>query len=99
MEDLLALYNHESFTWTMFFVVFVMYGVVDGLYTRWMYLVADKSAWRAASTGAFLAFFIAVGVKSYTANALYIPAVVVGSFAGTFVEVTREKRKLAKENE
>lgn len=98
MDEILALYNHESFTWTMFWVIFVMYGIVDGLYTRWMYLVTEKNALAASTAGAFLALFICIGVKSYTVNALYIVPVVVGSFFGTYIEVTREKRKLAKEN-
>ena len=98
MDEILALYNHESFGWAMFWLIFVMYGIVDGLYTRWMYLVTEKNVWAASTCGGFLALFIAIGVKSYTVNALYIVPVVVGSFLGTFIEVTREKRKLAKEN-
>ena len=98
MDEIVALYNHESFGWAMFWLILVMYAIVDGLYTRWMYLVTEKNALSASTVGAALALFICIGVKSYTVNALYIVPVVVGSFIGTYIEVTREKRKLAKEN-
>ncbi len=91
MSTVLELYS--TFSWAMCLVLFLMYGIVDGLYTRWMYLVTEKNAWAAASCGGALALFIAIGVKSYTVNALYIVPVVIGSFLGTFIEVTREKRK------
>jgi lipoprotein signal peptidase len=88
LASLFVLY--ETFKWSTFLLVVVIYTITDALYTKWMYQVTKRQPWHAAVTAMVLAACIAFGVLSYTSNHLYIIAVILGSGIGTYLVVSAE---------
>ncbi len=83
----------DDFSWTIALLVFVSYIVLDILYARYTLAVNRLQPARAATTGSFMYFLLAVGVFNYASNPLYILSLFVGSWIGTYVAVEYERRK------
>lgn len=76
-----------DFNWLTALTVFVVYVVFDILYALYVICVSRKQALAASFTGAALYSLGAVGVMSYTHNALYLIPLSLGAFAGTYIAV------------
>ncbi len=85
--------SYETFDWFIALGVGITYFVADALYAHYTVLVSERRAMSAATTGALLHFVLALGVLSYVGNYLYIAPIAIGSWFGTFVLVSRSKKK------
>ena len=72
--------------------IFVAYMVIDALYVMYTYSIMKKEPALAATMGAVMYFLMALGVINYVNNFLYIIPLVAGSWLGTYIVVSREKR-------
>jgi hypothetical protein len=79
----------EEFNFLTAVLVFVVYIILDGMYAYYTLAVADKNAFRAATTGSVMHFLLAVGVLSYVQNYLYIIPLALGSWIGTYVVIKK----------
>jgi uncharacterized membrane protein (DUF485 family) len=77
----------SEFNWATAVFVFVVYVVFDILYALYVIFVGQKRAVAASVTGAMLYSLGAVGVMSYTHNALYLVPLSLGAFVGTYIAV------------
>lgn len=68
-------------------VIFFTYVLIDMLYAGYVLCVSSKRAWSAAFLGAALYSLGALGVMTYSKNALYIIPLACGSFVGTLVVI------------
>lgn len=82
-----------SFSVLTAFFVFAAYVVVDMLYAKYTYAVAQLQSARAATTGSLMYFLLAIGVLNYTQNALYLIPLTLGSWIGTYIAVEYERRR------
>lgn len=76
-----------------FIGVLVSYLLVDAMYARYTIEIVNENATRAATIGALMHVLLAYGVLSYTQNALYIIAIVIGSWIGTYYVVRKAKQE------
>lgn len=84
----------QSFHWATALGVMVSYILIDGLYAKYTLEVVSLKPYLSATIGAGMHFLLAFGVMSYTENWLYIFALVVGSWIGTYFMVKFEKNKI-----
>lgn len=82
-----------------FLLVFVLTGLSDFCWTKYIEFVGKKSALLAAAWSAGIILCGVISVISYMENHWLIIAVLMGSFAGTYIAVDRTKRKDNKVNE
>ncbi len=82
-----------DFSWLVALGVAATYFVADALYAQYTIFVADNRAVKAATTGAMLHLVLALGVLSYVGNYLYIFAIAIGSWFGTYTLVHRNSKK------
>lgn len=75
------------FSWFTFFLVFSAYFLVDVLYAYYTVKVVQGKPFLSASAAAGIASFSAFGVLSYIENPWYVVAIVLGSYAGTYIVV------------
>lgn len=73
-------------------VIFITYVVIDMLYAGYVLCVSSKRAWSAAFLGAALYSLGALGVMTYSKNALYIIPLACGSFVGTVLVIKLHER-------
>lgn len=79
--------------WKVALALFVMYMLIDGLYAIYtVWLVAHHAA-RAASAGAVMYVVIAFGTISYVSSYWYVIPIFAGSWVGTFVTVSVQRRR------
>lgn len=71
----------------MYLALFVVYAIIDGLYTYWMYMVQAHEPLRAGITAGLLMFLIGFGTISYTSNYYYLLPVSLGAAFGTWLVV------------
>lgn len=90
MSELIATFN-----WVIFLLVFLCYAVTDGLYSHWMYTVAERKPLPSALTAMSILLIAAFGVISYTSNPLYVIAMGLGSCLGSYVVVRRKANKVS----
>ena len=74
-------------------LVFVAYFFIDALFAYYTLSVMRFKAARAATVGSCMYLLAAFGVISYTKNPLYLVALVIGAWLGTYVVVRREKNR------
>jgi hypothetical protein len=77
----------SDFSWYTAALVFIVYVVFDVLYALYVIFVGQKRAFAASITGSMLYSLGAVGVMSYTHNALYLIPLSLGAFVGTYIAV------------
>jgi hypothetical protein len=77
----------DSFSWLTAATVFFVYVVFDILYALYVLFVSQKRALAASFTGSMLYSLGAVGVMTYTHNALYLVPLSMGAFVGTYIAV------------
>ncbi|MFA5771094.1 MAG: hypothetical protein WC894_06425 [Patescibacteria group bacterium] len=82
----------KTFNFGIAGLIIFLYTITDGLYAKYTLDVANYNEYRAATIGSLMHFFIAFGVINYTHNWLYIFAVAIGSWVGTFLTVRRERK-------
>lgn len=92
LQDKLAVHWAE-FSWSIALLVFISYVILDVLYARYTLSVNRLEPVRAATTGSVMYFLLAIGVLNYTHNPLYILALFIGSWIGTYGAVEFERRK------
>lgn len=73
--------------------LFVAYLVLDYVCAKYMKAVEKNQPIRAGSFSASMYFITVFGVLSYTHNAWYALPCALGSFVGTYLSVTEERRK------
>lgn len=81
----------QNFNIIIALFILIAYILIDALYAKYTLDVANYNEYKAATVGAGLHFFIALGVITYTQNWLYIFPLAIGSWIGTFVMVRRER--------
>ncbi len=91
-QSMLSVYWAE-FSWSIALLVFVSYVILDVLYARYTLAVNRLQPGRAATMGSTMYVLLAVGVFNYTHNPLYIIALLLGSWIGTYGAVEYERRK------
>lgn len=90
MEKINLLYS--DLNWLITLLVFVSYVVIDGLYAKYTLEVVSLKPFRSATIGSLMHFLLAFGVINYTENWLYIFPVVIGSWLGTYLVISRERK-------
>lgn len=86
MTDLL-----QHFDFGLAVLIFVAYLVIDALYAQYTYAVVKKNPMQAANIGFLMHFLLAFGVINYVGNFLYVIPLALGSWAGTYLVVRRQK--------
>jgi hypothetical protein len=80
----------QSFNLQLGLLIFLAYFVIDGLYAYYTYAVVSKKPYAAATIGASMYLLSALGVISYIHNILYLVPLIVGSWLGTFLVVSKK---------
>lgn len=73
--------------------LFILYVAVDVMYAYYTLTVTALKPARAATIGAVMYVMLAAGVISYSQNAWYLVPIRAGSWVGTFLAVSIEKRR------
>lgn len=73
-------------------LVFVAYVLIDGMYAYYTIAVTKRRPVASASVGALMHFLIAFGVLNYVQNYLYLIPLALGSWVGTYLVVSRNKK-------
>jgi hypothetical protein len=81
-----------NLSWGLAIIVFFSYLLIDALNAIYTDAVARQKPLKASNTGAIMYILLALGVISYTQNFLYLIPVVLGSWVGTYIVVSRHKR-------
>jgi ABC-type uncharacterized transport system permease subunit len=76
--------------------LFFLYIVVDVMYAFYTLAVTDLKPWRSATIGALMYVLLAAGVISYSSNPWYLIPIGMGSWIGTYIAVSIEKKRKAK---
>ncbi len=90
--------NTISFSWSMLnpwlaLLVFVAYVLIDGMYAYYTIAVTKRRPVASASVGALMHFLIAFGVLNYVQNYLYLIPLALGSWVGTYLIVSLDKKR------
>jgi len=93
METVLSSLQNNFSDFNFFYAlgIAVAYVVVDSLYAYYTLFVVQSRAVKAATTGAFMHFLLALGVLGYVQNYLYIIPIAIGSWVGTYAVVKYSK--------
>ncbi len=83
----------EKFDIKIALMIFSAYFAIDAMYALYTFSVVKKKPLTSSSIGALMHFLLAFGVINYVQNYLYIIPLAMGSWVGTFIIVSREKRK------
>ncbi len=84
----------DGFSFGLAGLVFGAYLVIDALYAQYTYSVVGRKPIQAANIGFIMHFLLAFGVINYVENFLYVIPLALGSWAGTYLVVWREKRRM-----
>jgi hypothetical protein len=82
-----------TFSWLHAFGVFVGYFVLDILWAWYMLAVTERRAAASANVCGAIYVLSALGVMSYAGNWLYLLPLALGSWSGTYLIVSHERRK------
>lgn len=82
-----------SFSYSTAAVIFIVYLVVDGLWTLYLKAAADNKKWLAANVSTAIRVLTVYGVVSYTQNNFYVIPLFAGAWLGTFLIVHFESKK------
>ncbi len=87
-----------SFSWQtlspwLALLVFVAYVFIDGMYAYYTIAVTKRRPFASATTGALMHFLIAFGVLNYVQNYLYLIPLALGSWVGTYLIVSLDKKR------
>lgn len=74
-------------------LVFVAYVLIDGMYAYYTIAVTKQRPVASASVGALMHFLIAFGVLNYVQNYLYLIPLALGSWVGTYLIVSLDKKR------
>ncbi len=83
--------------WIIFFLIFLWYTIVDGLYTKYTYDVIELKPVAAANSSAAIYFLLAFGILNFTQNIWYLVPLLLWSWIGTFCFVKYKQNKSKKQ--
>ena len=73
-------------------LVFVAYFLIDVLYAAYTLAVVERRPLFSANLAALIYLLLAVGILNFTANAIYLVPMVIGSWLGTYLTVLWNRR-------
>lgn len=87
-----------SFSWQtlnpwLALLVFAAYVLIDGMYAYYTIAVTKRRPVASATVGSLMHFLIAFGVLNYVQNYLYLIPLALGSWVGTYVIVSLDKKR------
>lgn len=82
----------NNFDFRLALIIFLAYLIIDGLYVYYTISIVNKKPYQAATAGAIMYLLLAFGVINYIHNPLYLIPLVLGSWLGTFIVVSRKSK-------
>jgi uncharacterized membrane protein YfcA len=82
-----------GFSWSIAFLVFTAYCVLDWMFTVYTLSIVNKRPFLAANVGTALYGLAAFGVINYVEDWRYVIPMCIGGWIGTYLSVLWERKK------